>query len=350
MRCLLPLLLLTLTSFAQDPLVGDIKSLPSRIGFGSCSNQDRPQPVLDHVSRRNPELFIYLGDNIYGDTDDMGVLRAKYAKLAARPEFRRLRAKTPLIATWDDHDYGTNDGGEEYAEKAESREIFLDFWRVPKDSPQRQHPGVYHSYLFTDGKKRMQVILLDTRSFRSPLVRAFSPSWKNDYLPDPDPKKTILGAEQWKWLEKELRVPADLRVIGSSIQFGHEYNGWESWTNFPSELRRMIDLIKSTRANGVVFISGDVHWGEMSMLDLSKFSDRKGYYPIYDVTSSGINQDWDHIEPNRNRVGQAVAEHNYGWLEMDWTQADPALTMQIGDESGTIRVSRTIPLSDLRFK
>jgi alkaline phosphatase D len=66
-------------------------------------------------------------------------------------------------------------------------------------------------------------------------------------VPDPDPTKTILGEVQWKWLEERLKEPADLRIIGSSIQFSHEYNGWESWTNFPRELLKMVDLIKSTK-------------------------------------------------------------------------------------------------------
>ena len=40
--------------------------------------------------------------------------------------------------------------------------------------------------------------------------------------------------------------PSDLRIIGSSNQFSHEYNGRESWTNFPFERQRMIGLIRRT--------------------------------------------------------------------------------------------------------
>ncbi len=277
---------------ASNPLI-------SRIAFGSCGTQDEPQGILRTVLEWNPDLFIYLGDNIYGDTRDMNLLQAKYQKLNSRPEFRRLRATVPTIATWDDHDFGENDAGKDYPFRDQSREIFLNFWNEPQDSPRRQHPGIYTSYKFQDpdSKRTLQIILLDTRFFRDPPLKSPLSSWKNDYLPDTNPDKTLLGSEQWSWLKQRLMEPADVRIIGSSIQFSHEYNGWESWTNFPNELLKMVSLIQETRANGVVFISGDVHWGELSVLK------PPGGYPIYDLTASGINQDWDHVEPNGNRVG-----------------------------------------------
>ena len=238
-----------------------VHPLVSRIAFGSCQTQDEPRPILRTVLEWEPELFIYLGDNIYGDTNDMAVLEAKYAKLGAKKEFKALRASVPTIATWDDHDYGANDAGKDYPLRKESKDIFLKFWNEPNPSLRRDHDGIYTSYRFEDKSvgKTLQIILLDTRTFRDLPLELPLTSWKNDYVPDPDPTKTILGEFQWKWLEERLQEPADLRIIGSSIQFSHEYNGWESWTNFPRELLKMVDLIKSTKANGVVFISGDVH-------------------------------------------------------------------------------------------
>ncbi len=224
--------------------------LISRIAFGSCQTQDEPLPILRTVLEWEPELFIYLGDNIYGDTNDMAVLEAKYAKMGAKKDFKALRANVPTIATWDDHDYGANDAGKDYPFRKESKDIFLKFWNEPNPSPRRERDGIYASYRFEDKAvgKTLQVILLDTRSFRDPPLVSPLTSWKNDYLPDTDPTKTILGDVQWKWLEERLKEPADLRIIGSSIQFSHEYNGWESWTNFPRELLKMVDLIKSTKA------------------------------------------------------------------------------------------------------
>lgn len=321
-----------------------VNPLISRIALGSCSNQNHPQPVLRTVLDWQPELFIYLGDNVYADSREISVIEAAYAKLAAKPEFQALRAQVPTIATWDDHDYGENDAGSEFPLKEASKDIFLRFFNEPAESPRRQHPGIYTSYRFgnpEDGKS-LQVILLDTRTFRTPLAKngGYS-SWKNDYHPDPNPENTFLGEQQWAWLKERLLEPADLRIIGSSIQFGHEHNGWESWTNFPSEVRKMVNLIQETRANGVVFISGDVHWGELSVLQAPNC------YPLHDLTSSGINQEWSTLEPNGNRHGEACMDHNFGLIQIDWEATNPSVTLAIRDITGRARTRKSVRLEEL---
>lgn len=316
----------------------------SRIAFGSCSTQDEPQGILRTVLEWDPELFIYMGDNIYGDTRDMQVLQQRYDTLGRRPEFQQLRAKVPLIATWDDHDYGENDAGREYPFKQQSKEIFLKFWQEPPDSARRKHDGIYTSYRFGEpgSGQSLQIILLDTRTFRDPLFRSPQGSWKNDYLPDLDPQKTLLGDAQWAWLKERLQEPADLRIIGSSIQFAHEHNGWESWTNLPRELLRMVELIRETKAAGVLFISGDVHWGELSRLQAPNC------YPLYDLTASGLNHDWDRLEPNGNRLGEACMDFHFGMLEITWSKT-PSVQLRIHDMTGRSRVRRTVRLSELKF-
>ncbi len=343
-------LLVTTNVRADEPLPPpvpqpDSNPLISRIAFGSCATQEEPQLILRTVLEWKPELFIYLGDNIYGDTRDMNVLQQKYDQLAAIPDFQRLRATVPTIATWDDHVYGENDAGKEYPFKEQSKEVFLRFWNEPNASPRREHPGTYTSYRFTDpdNGRTLQVILLDTRAFRDAPLRAPFTSWRNEYLPDTDPDKTVLGREQWKWLEEQLQQPADLRVFATSIQLGHEYNGWESWTNFPRELMRMVKLIQTTRANGVVFISGDVHWGEISVLQPDDC------YPIHDITASGLNRDWDQLEPNRNRHGEACMDFHFGMIEVDWSSSSPTVDLRIHDMTGRARARKRVRLSTLQF-
>ncbi len=331
----------TLVHGQDVKLSTDIMALPSRIAFGSCADHEKPQPILRDVVGRRPDVFVYLGDNIYGDTEDMEVLKAKYGQLGAKPEFQALRAVVPTLAIWDDHDYGANDAGKEYPKKEDSRGIFLDFWQVPTDSARRSHLGIYHSHLFTENSRTLQIILLDTRTFRDPLAHNTVSAWKNDYHPDTNPDKTLLGEIQWKWLAEELRKPADVRIIASSIQFGHQHNGWESWTNLPHELLKMISTIRDAKANGVVFISGDVHWGEISVLDV------EGLYPLHDVTASGLNKDWDDVEPNQNRHGPVVREFNFGMIEIDWIVTDPVIALSITDVHGKTRVTKRLPLSTL---
>lgn len=151
------------TLLAAVPVNGDDAPL-ARIGFGSCAKQDKPQPIWDAVIEMQPQLFVLLGDNIYGDTTDMDVLRAKYALLGNQPGYRKLKQTCPVVATWDDHDYGADDSGADYPMKRESQQIFLDFFEAPPNDPRRSHEGVYSSSVFGPVGKRVQLVLLDTRS------------------------------------------------------------------------------------------------------------------------------------------------------------------------------------------
>jgi len=174
-------------------------------------------PIFKTITAQRPDLFVFLGDNIYADTADKDVMRAKYAKLKNNAGFARLMQACPILATWDDHDYGVNDGGADYPQKVESQRIFVDFWRDPPNSPRRKRPGVYDAKVFGPEGKRLQVILLDTRYFRGPLKKG-ERRVGGPYFPSNDKSITMLGEAQWKWLEQQLRVPADVRIIASSIQ------------------------------------------------------------------------------------------------------------------------------------
>jgi alkaline phosphatase D len=322
------------------------KPVSFRIALGSCGHQDKPQPLLDVATAQQPDVFIYLGDNIYGDSYSLDTLKAKYGRLAAKPEFQRLKASTPLLAVWDDHDYGWNDAGRHFPLKAESKDIFMDFWEVPSSSKRRTHPGIYGTEWLEQGGRKVQIILLDNRTFRDELIHReeADKNFKNDYVPNETSDSTFLGTAQWKWLEEELSKPADARIIASSNQFSHEYNGWESWTNVPKERQRMIDLIKSTKANGVIFLSGDVHWGEISRLDAP------GLYPLYDLTSSGITQTWDIIEPNKNRRGQAIPQNNIGVVDLTFFRNSGKAKLSLFDATGLPIVSEMLDLEELQVE
>lgn len=295
----------------------------ARIAFGSCANQDKPMAIWGTIADARPDLYIALGDNIYADTRDMTVMKAKYDKLAADPGWARLRAACPVMATWDDHDYGLNDGGADFPARAESQRVFCDFFGDPPDSPRRSRPGVYDARVFGPEGRRVQVILLDTRYFRSPLRRKTPkpPKGVGPYEAETDPAATMLGDAQWKWLEQQLRVPAELRLIASSVQVISEDHGWEKWMNFPAERDRLFRLIADTKAAGVVFLSGDRHLAELSMMDGGVG------YPLYDVTASGLNQAdkaWRPMEANRRRVAGMNFDDHFGMVTVDWERPDPA--------------------------
>ena len=304
------------------------------IAFGSCAKQYTPQPIWDSVIAGNPDLFIFLGDNIYGDTTDMTKLRAKYQQLGAIPGYRKLRAHCPIQATWDDHDYGLNDAGSEYSKKAESQQVFLDFFGVSAESPRRKRSGIYHAQTYGKPGQRIQVILLDTRYFRSPLNNVGRPKVRTEGRTGPygitkDPDATILGEEQWQWLEDQLLQPAELRIVASSIQVVSDQHGWECWGTMPSERKRLYDLLNKTTANGVVVLSGDRHHAEISRIE------GKLPYPLYDITASGLNQRKGFSnEHNPHRIGTWYREEHFGMILIDWETDNPEITFQIRDIKG----------------
>jgi alkaline phosphatase D len=323
----------------------------TKIAFGSCGYQDEEQPVLSLAAETRPDAFIFLGDNIYGDTDNMDTLQAKYNRLAAKPEFKKLAAATKIFATWDDHDYGRNDAGLRYPFKQQSKEIFLKFFNEPAGSDRRKHEGIYHTEYIKTGEKTVQVILLDVRSFRNDLLLydtlAKLPRKKYfytpDYVPHTSTDSTLLGAAQWAWLEDELRKPAHLRLICSGSQFGIEYNGYEAWANFPHEQKRMLELVKKTKASGVVFLTGDVHYAEISKLN------EPGLYPFYDITASGITSTWDFATLNKNRIEGPVMDNHFGLLTLTW-EDNPVIKMEIIDKFNNSRIEHTIRRSELNLR
>lgn len=347
MKWLLPVVILASNfSYAQKPL-----PLISKIAFGSCAEEDKPQPILNLVVKHRPDVFVYLGDNIYGDTNDTLLLKAKYDSLAAKKEFQNLKRHTRLLATWDDHDYGANDIGKYYIYKEQSKKLFLDFFGEPLNTARREREGIYTSYMFEGRGRRLQVILLDGRTFRNDL-KAYGGEFGNDprffykldYSPQEASDSTLLGEAQWKWLEGELQKPADLRIIGSGSQFGISFNGYEAWANFPHEQKRFLQLVKKTKANGVMFISGDVHYAEISRLK------EEGMYPVYDVTASGITSTWHFATPNSNRIEGPVMDNHFGLITIDWQPKDPVIKMEVWDVRDNQRIEYSIKLSEISFK
>lgn len=345
--CLLTVVVLFSCTEKAKETSSDTKTV---IAFGSCAHQNDPQPILTDVASLKPDAFIYLGDNIYSDTYSPDTLRKNYQILGAKPEFQALKAATQLYAVWDDHDYGMNDSGRHYPLKQESKSIFLDFFGNQGDSTITQHEGIYHMTWLEKAGKKIQIIFPDLRTFRDKLV-PYNGNRKGqkgyeyelDYSPYTTSDSTMLGETQWKWLEEQLAMPADIKIIASSTQFSITHNGYEAWANFPHEQQRFIDLIKKTKANGVFFISGDVHYAELSKLNV------EGGYPLYDVTSSGITSTWEFATPNDNRIDGPIMENNYGLAIIDWSKEDPEITFQIHDKAKKKRIDKTIKLSELKF-
>jgi alkaline phosphatase D len=269
-------------------------------------------------------------------------LRHAYATARQQPGYMRVKNAIPHLATWDDHDYGTNDAGAEFAGKREAQKLFVEFWNIPAGDPRATRDGVYHAQIFGPAPARVQVIMLDTRFFRSPLKPAEPRGpGRERYVPDPDPDKTMLGEAQWAWLAARLREPAELRLIVSSVQVLAEGHGWERWGNLPRERTRLFELIRDTGARGVVFLSGDRHVGAI-------YRETAGVpYPLVEITSSGLNRTFPaNREPGPNRLGAVYGVENFGTIDIDWWEG--RLTLSVRGMNGEPVRRHSVALSELQ--
>jgi alkaline phosphatase D len=323
----------------------------TRILVASCMDEEKPvAQALEEIAREKADLFLMIGDNVYGDKDGMGYatnqadldeLRESLSDLAARADFQAVRAAHPMMVAWDDHDYGANDAGKDFPFRRLAERIHERFWGLEKQDV-GAWPGTYYARTFGPEGRRTQVIMLDTRFFRTSLTP--TDEWgvrgKERYIPSTDEHQDMLGADQWTWLENQLQKPADLRLIVSSVQVvATDGHGWEAWSRLPKELERLYGLINETQAKGVVFVSGDRH---------TAFLYRKDGvlpYPAYELTASSLNVAFAETtdETDSAQIGAGYPPENFGAIDIDWSAGTAALSIKAND--GT-----TVRETSVKFK
>lgn len=292
----------------------DEKSSDFVIAFGSCNNQRMPNPFWQQLTAQKPDIWIWGGDVIYSDTEDMNVLKDNYDIQSKNTDYQNFIKYTKVMETWDDHDYGVNDGGTEYPKKKESQQLFLDFFKVPQSDIRRSREGLYYGEEFKKDSNSIKVIILDTRYFRTPLTK--DKTGKKRYVPNKDKQGTMLGETQWNWLQQELfSSKADVNIIMSSIQFLSDKHGFETWGNMPHEVERLEKIIEASKAKNVIILSGDRHISEFSKKIIGKDS-----IPLLDFTSSGLTHSYTNYDGEENpyRVGEVIFQKSYGILRFDF--------------------------------
>jgi len=301
-----------------------------------------PQPIWRAILENRPQLFLMVGDNVYGDvkSPDLAELATAYQTQAAHPEFAEARRRLAMLGIWDDHDYGRNDADGSFVHRFGAARLFREYWGL--DGGPGGDDGVYYAETFGPEGARVQIIMLDTRSQRS-AFRAKGPSFPHwgKYEPDADPVKTMLGPRQWAWLETELARPADIRLLVSSIQVLAEGHGFERWGNLPRERDRLLALIRSSRAKGVVVLSGDRHAGAIYNRNIGNGQ------ILPELTSSSLNRPYG---PSKDTLTPELLmtpyhPENFGQIDIDWQARTLRLALKgLGGEDVE---ALTIKFSDL---
>lgn len=315
---------------------------PRHLLFGSCYKLSRGgKEIWGTIASLEPDLFLFAGDTVYPDgfdkQADLPLLSSAYGELARDPHFGSLRSSVPVLAVWDDHDYGDHDGGADFPWRETAEAIFEEAWGLAADDPRRHRPGVYFSEVLGEGDETVQIVVLDTRFFRSPLQVSDAPGsrGRERYVPTEDPQRTMLGEDQWTWLAGELQRPVALRLIVSSVQLLGDGHGWEGWHQLPRERQRLLALLRQQDHSPTLFLSGDRHVAGFYEMDVGLRE------PLLEFTSSALNNTVAFpyrrltlAEEGVHRLGDLYGKANVGAVAIDWERR--VVTLRLHDRDGAV--------------
>ena len=237
-----------------------------------------------------------------------------YSSLTSNIYYQDFIQQVTVDGTWDDHDYGVNDGGRWVGEKLDRALQFMNFLNYGRTVAHRrsqmsariaEREGVYHSRTVrgADGGVA-KFLFLDTRYMRDhhyvrslgeiklPLTALIAAAYRTLYSLlgfGRNYEGDVLGEKQWAWLEAELGLAAlsnktvDFHVVVSSIQVFTSNPAVESWGHFPEAKRRLIEVFRRCSPSGLAILSGDVHHAETITVPTGSKT-----APWFEVTSSGI--------------------------------------------------------------
>jgi len=282
------------------------------MGSGAYINEtayDRPgkpygggYEIYNHIADMHPDFFLWMGDNVYlrePDWNTRAGIFHRYSHDRAIPELQKFWATTHHYAIWDDHDYGPNDSDKSFWNKNETYNAFKLFWANPSYGV-----GDIKSTTTFFSWSDCDFFLMDNRTFRTPNKRI-------------EDNKTELGEEQLQWLFDNLvNSYGTFKFIVMGGQFLSTSGMYEAYSNngFSAERQRIIDFIYKQNIKNVVFLTGDVHFSEVSVLK------RKGKPTIWDITSSPLNSGaniYGDKQPNSLRIPESVIlKRNFTMLEV----------------------------------
>ncbi|MDC0442852.1 alkaline phosphatase family protein [Gammaproteobacteria bacterium] len=291
-----------------------------KFGLGSCLDQDREQSIWSSIKKEELDGFIFLGDNVYGDLPNGKLLKMERAYQIQKKRLPNwLMDEKEILAIWDDHDFGLNDGGGDYPYKKDAEKMFLNFWNIPQADPRRNREGIYFKQIKEIEGTKVEIIGLDTRYFRSKLKRK-----KNAYVQNNDSKATILGQDQWAWLEASISNSiADVIIILSSIQILATNHPYEKWDNFPLERIRLLEILaNASKDKTIIAVTGDRH--------------KSGIYQnknFLEITASSLNKSASKgKETDPLLIGKTYPMKNYGLLNIE--PSKNKITVSIHDKNG----------------
>ncbi|MDO8896148.1 MAG: alkaline phosphatase D family protein [Bacteroidales bacterium] len=307
---------------------------------GSCTyiNQvehDRPgntyggdYRIFENMATQNADFMLWLGDNIYlrePDWNSWTGITERYTHGRSIKELQPFLAATHHYAIWDDHDFGPNDSDKGFFNKNQTMKAFELFWGNPTYGV-GDIKGAITSFQWGDA----DFFLLDNRWYRDP-----------DFLQKEN--KTILGEAQLQWLfENLVTSTATFKIVALGGQFLSDAAVYELYSNygFDKERQKIIDFIHQHKIKNVVFVTGDVHFTEMSVLK------DEGKPTIWDLTFStmtaGANPYGNDWKNNLRVPGTVVTERNFGKVSFRGENKNRELVVECFNTDNELKWQRII--------
>jgi alkaline phosphatase D len=301
-------------------------------GFSTATGGD--YQIFDAIAAKQPDLMLWLGDNIYlqaPDFTDPTAMAAHYRQVRGFEPAARLFATVPQLAIWDDHDYGPNDGDRSYVFKDETLRLFKRYWPNPSFGLPGV-PGIFGWVRLGD----VEIFLLDDRYHRHP----------NRYPPTAD--KSMWGTAQFQWLKEALVTSrARIKLVANGSQLWNRASRFEGLHQFPAEQKQLADWLLGQRIDGVVFLSGDRHFGELLRVE------RAGAYPLYEFTASPLTSravaNVDAAERDNPDLvpGSLQARRHFGMLRVRGAGSARTIAFESYDSDGNLLFRHEVRASDL---
>jgi len=332
---------------APSPEPLDCSRPLTKIVFASGADPRQEQPLWRDMLAEKPELLLWLGNNLPAKST-LALTPTKLAKLQSlQPDAVLFRRTVPSLATWDNSDFGVSPAahnGIESAERESSKLEYLQLNPFDLQSIPAKQRGIYHSLICGPQGQRLQILILDQQSFRSPLLVNPKPFFPNGpYRVDPSLQANLLGKEQLQWLDKQLDQPADLRVLLSPRQFISDTHGYESWGLFPNEKKHLLASLQRKKIAFFLVLSANRLHGEVHRQTFAKNE-------VLDTTVGGLNVTFPSADqPLPTRIGELVNQSNFGLLKINWsTQSGQVELHQAKSPTGK---SDPVPLKvDFQFR
>ena len=235
----------------------DIKDFNFLLGSCALMNTDILRGIFPggsswifyRMKKKQSDFMVWLGDNVYY----LGKQYTSYDNMFKRnltvrnffPVLQMFLAQQPNYAIWDDHDYGWNDADRTFPLRDTALKVFKGFWPNTYDARDTLK-GTYFTFRYYD----TEFFMTDDRYYRAP---------------EGDTAGDFLGKEQLAWLKSKLlasNATFKFICIGSQV-LNDSYYG-ESYAKYPKERNNLLDYIVANNIKGVIFITGDKHFSEMS--------------------------------------------------------------------------------------